>query len=246
MPDWRQREARRTRRRSTAGSGWSCCPPKPTKIAGRDRRQQDDPPAVGEPVAPEAELARACSRPRRGSRPGAGTRCSWCSRRGTGSAPSRSGTRSRSGLSPPKAVGGDQGDDGRGRPTSTGRDDVVRPRDERDADEEHAQQDRHRVSVLAAFFASGGLNAGTPLAIASMPVSATEPLANARRSRTTSASRCPAATALRLGRHRHDRRRATMCDRRRSRRSAGRGRRTGTSGWRRCCPTRAGRAGCRP
>ncbi len=35
------------------------------------------------------------------------------------------------------------------------------------------------ISVLAAFFASGGLNAGTPLAIASTPVSATDPPANA-------------------------------------------------------------------
>ena len=31
------------------------------------------------------------------------------------------------------------------------------------------------VIVFAAFFASGGLNAGTPLAIASTPVRATEP-----------------------------------------------------------------------
>ena len=35
------------------------------------------------------------------------------------------------------------------------------------------------VIVLAAFRASGGLNAGTPLAIASTPVSATDPPANA-------------------------------------------------------------------
>ena len=35
------------------------------------------------------------------------------------------------------------------------------------------------VIVSAAFLASGGLNAGTPLAIASTPVSATEPPANA-------------------------------------------------------------------
>ena len=34
--------------------------------------------------------------------------------------------------------------------------------------------------VLPAFFASGGLKAGTPLAIASTPVRATEPPANAR------------------------------------------------------------------
>ena len=39
------------------------------------------------------------------------------------------------------------------------------------------------TSVWAAFLASGGLNAGTPLAIASVPVSATEPEANARSSR---------------------------------------------------------------
>ena len=36
------------------------------------------------------------------------------------------------------------------------------------------------VSVVAAFLGSGGLNAGTPLAIASVPVSATEPEAKAR------------------------------------------------------------------
>src|SRR5258706_14956884 len=35
------------------------------------------------------------------------------------------------------------------------------------------------VSVVAAFFDSGGLNAGTPFAIASVPVSATDPDANA-------------------------------------------------------------------
>ena len=34
---------------------------------------------------------------------------------------------------------------------------------------------------LAAFLASGGLNAGTPVAIASVPVRATAPAANARR-----------------------------------------------------------------
>ena len=36
------------------------------------------------------------------------------------------------------------------------------------------------ISVVAAFFASGGLKAGTPVAIASVPVSATAPDANAR------------------------------------------------------------------
>ena len=36
------------------------------------------------------------------------------------------------------------------------------------------------ISVRAAFWASGGLNAGTPVAIASVPVSATAPAANAR------------------------------------------------------------------
>jgi hypothetical protein len=38
------------------------------------------------------------------------------------------------------------------------------------------------TSVWAAFRGSGGLNAGTPLAIASVPVNATEPPANARSS----------------------------------------------------------------
>ena len=41
------------------------------------------------------------------------------------------------------------------------------------------------VMVFAAFFASGGLNAGTPLAMASTPVSATEPPANALSRRST-------------------------------------------------------------
>ena len=45
------------------------------------------------------------------------------------------------------------------------------------------------VMVLAAFFASGGLNAGTPLAIASTPVSATEPPAKA-----LSSNRIPSAS----------------------------------------------------
>ncbi len=46
------------------------------------------------------------------------------------------------------------------------------------------------VIVLAAFLASGGLNAGTPLAIASTPVSATEPPAKA-----LSRSRMPSVSA---------------------------------------------------
>ena len=41
------------------------------------------------------------------------------------------------------------------------------------------------VIVLAAFFDSGGLNAGTPLAMASTPVRATEPPANALSRRIT-------------------------------------------------------------
>ena len=41
------------------------------------------------------------------------------------------------------------------------------------------------ASVVAAFFASGGLNAGTPVAIASVPVRATAPAANARSSSRT-------------------------------------------------------------
>ena len=51
------------------------------------------------------------------------------------------------------------------------------------------------VIVLAAFFASGGLNAGTPLAIASTPVNATEPPANALSSRTMPIVLVPNGTA---------------------------------------------------
>ena len=50
------------------------------------------------------------------------------------------------------------------------------------------------VMVLAAFFASGGLNAGTPLAMASTPVSATEPPANA-----LSSSRIPIGSSVSCG-----------------------------------------------
>ena len=54
--------------------------------------------------------------------------------------------------------------------------------------------------VLAAFLASGGLNAGTPLAIASTPVSATDPPAKAWRSRKSPdglGARAPGRTAER-------------------------------------------------
>ena len=63
------------------------------------------------------------------------------------------------------------------------------------------------VIVLAAFLASGGLNAGTPLAIASTPVSATEPPAKAlSRSRMPIGSRWSAGTGTAsAGWHLHDR-----------------------------------------
>ncbi len=53
------------------------------------------------------------------------------------------------------------------------------------------------VIVFAAFFASGGLNAGTPFAIASTPVRATEPPAKDRRNRTI--RRIPVDRAARTG-----------------------------------------------
>ena len=49
-------------------------------------------------------------------------------------------------------------------------------------------------SVAAAFFDSGGLNAGTPVAMASVPVSATAPDAKARRSRNSETA--PAVSAV--------------------------------------------------
>ena len=55
------------------------------------------------------------------------------------------------------------------------------------------------VIVLAAFLASGGLNAGTPLAIASTPVSATEPPAKALSSRKTVRTSVPGWTAWGCG-----------------------------------------------
>ena len=44
------------------------------------------------------------------------------------------------------------------------------------------------ASVVAAFLLFGGLNAGTPLAMASTPVSAVQPDAKARSAKNTSAS----------------------------------------------------------
>ena len=55
------------------------------------------------------------------------------------------------------------------------------------------------ISVMAAFFASGGLNAGTPSEIASMPVSAVHPLANARRTRKTISGPVSGGTSGRPG-----------------------------------------------
>jgi len=49
--------------------------------------------------------------------------------------------------------------------------------------------------VSPAFFDSGGWNAGTPLAIASVPVRATEPLAKALRRRKTPIPSLPVLTA---------------------------------------------------
>ena len=53
--------------------------------------------------------------------------------------------------------------------------------------------------VLAAFFASGGLKAGTPLAIASTPVRATDPAAKARRTRMIPRAWVPNGTSSSAG-----------------------------------------------
>jgi hypothetical protein len=50
------------------------------------------------------------------------------------------------------------------------------------------------VSVVRAFFHSGGLNAGTPSEMASTPVRAEQPEANARRTRMTVTAPVPAST----------------------------------------------------
>ena len=50
--------------------------------------------------------------------------------------------------------------------------------------------------VFAAFFASGGLNAWTPLAMASTPVRATEPDAKALRSRKIPSASVPIGSGL--------------------------------------------------
>ena len=55
------------------------------------------------------------------------------------------------------------------------------------------------VIVVAAFRASGGLKAGTPLAIASTPVSATEPLAKARRRSRRARGSSPKCSAFDCG-----------------------------------------------
>ena len=48
-----------------------------------------------------------------------------------------------------------------------------------------------RISTSRALRHSGGLNAGTPLETASVPVSATEPAENARRIRNTPSASVP-------------------------------------------------------
>ena len=56
------------------------------------------------------------------------------------------------------------------------------------------------MSVVAAFFDSGGLKAGTPVAIASVPVRATAPDANARsRMRTPTACVVPVTASTSSG-----------------------------------------------
>ncbi len=55
------------------------------------------------------------------------------------------------------------------------------------------------VIVFAAFRASGGLKAGTPLAIASTPVRATDPPANARSSRKSVSPSTPGVRASAWG-----------------------------------------------
>jgi hypothetical protein len=52
------------------------------------------------------------------------------------------------------------------------------------------------VIVFEAFFDSGGLNAGTPLAIASTPVRATDPLANAFSRSSRRSGSTPKGTAF--------------------------------------------------
>ena len=119
---------------------------------------------------------------------------------------------------------------------------------ERDAHEQRAPAGRpSRRGCVAAFLDSGGLNAGTPVAIAS---DAGE--------RDRAATRRPAAGAAGV-RHRRQssaphrvvdgRRRALALAPRSGTRPADHQQRarprTGTSGRRRCCPTPAGRGGCR-
>ena len=69
------------------------------------------------------------------------------------------------------------------------------------------------ASVVAAFLLFGLRNAGTPLAIASTPVSAVQPEANARSARKTKAR--PASSALPSSGHDGVRRRSRPAARRR-------------------------------
>ena len=103
------------------------------------------------------------------------------------------------------------------------------------------------ISVVAAFLASGGLNAGTPLLIASVPVSATDPKANARRMRTAETAANPSTggvmgggVKLAAGSPLAIRRDAEPDEHERARR------RTCTWARRRCCPTPGGHGGSPP
>ena len=56
-----------------------------------------------------------------------------------------------------------------------------------------------QVSVVRAFFHSGGLKAGTPSLIASTPVRATAPWLNARRIRNRPSTWVPCSTGVQSG-----------------------------------------------
>ena len=168
----------------------------------RDRGQEDDPPAVREPVAAERELARHVAvlgedrgQPR--ERVEARVRGEEQDQRRA-----RPGTGRTAGCRPPNAaVATSATTVGPPDPPPTGR---CRRRRATNVMPMNRTPSSTAIAiiVLAAFFASGGLNAGTPLAIASTPVSATEPLANARRSSRIPSRLGPERHGLGLGRQR--------------------------------------------
>ena len=155
-------------------------PPKATSSTAATSGEHDDAAVERQPLAAELEARAAGSRRAPGCSTAAGSRRTPCSR------PGRAAPRSRTGRG---SGNGDAGaDEGRGQLAEhrllLGRigQDAELAGQEADAEEDDAEEGSpSATSTICALRASGGLNAGTPFDTASVPVSATDPDAKARR-----------------------------------------------------------------